>query len=58
MANAVALLLPPLHWFVNDQRAPVAGLPPSLFYFIALSVSIASSVVVAYLQEAASGELQ
>ena len=58
MANAVALLLPPLHWYFAGLGTSVAGLPATLFYFVALSTSIAASVVVAYLQESAHGELQ
>jgi len=51
LLNALLLLLPPVHWLVNDHRAPVLGLPPTLFYFLARSVSIAASVVAAYVAE-------
>jgi hypothetical protein len=58
LANAALLLLPPVHWLVNDHKTPVAGLPATLFYFIALSASIAASVVTAYVQESAGGGLK
>jgi hypothetical protein len=58
LLNGVALLLPPLHWWATGHLTPIAGLPATLFYFVALSTSITASVVVAYLLEAASGALQ
>lgn len=58
LVNAVVLLLPPLHWWVSGHQGAILGLPATLFYFIALSVSITFSVITAYVQETASGELE
>lgn len=58
VANAIVLMLPPLHWLVNDHQTPIAGLAPTLFYFIAVCISITASVVAAYMQESEAGELQ
>jgi hypothetical protein len=53
----VLALLPPVHWAVSGRSPEVAGLPFSLFYFLALGALITASIVAVYLIERARGEL-
>ncbi len=46
-------LFPPIHWSLNGLE-PIAGVPASLAYVLAMSALAASSVVVIYLAERAA----
>jgi hypothetical protein len=56
-ANALLALLPPLYWAADAHReATMLGMPVTLFYFLAISISITASILYAYWEESASGE--
>ena len=55
--DAIVALAPPLYWAVDGKTTPVLGLPAPVFYFIAVAVFIAASIVAAYVTEERSGEL-
>lgn len=54
--DAVLVLAPPLHAFVSRHPAPMAGVPGTLLYFLAVSGCVALSVVAAYALESRAGE--
>ena len=56
--DAIVALAPPLYWAVDGKTTPILGLPAAVFYFIAVSVCIAGSIVAAYVAEARSGEVR
>jgi hypothetical protein len=55
--NVVIALLPPLYWAADTYKASsILGLPMTLFYFLAVSISIMASILYAYWEESARGE--
>jgi len=54
--NAVIALFPPLYWMADSYKASsILGLPATLFYFLAISISITGSILFAYREESARG---
>ncbi len=45
--DAVVALAPPLYWWADGWTTPVVGIPAALFYFLAVGLCIASSIVAA-----------
>jgi hypothetical protein len=58
MADAIVALAPPLYWLADGWTGPVLGIPASLFYFLAVSLCITVSIIVAYLDERVAGRIQ
>lgn len=56
--NTVIALAPPIYWYANSLSTPVFGLPASLVYFLAVSLSITASILAAYHDEARKGVLE
>lgn len=54
--DAIVALAPPIYWAADGQMAPVLGVPAAVFYFVAVAVCIAASIVAAYTVEARNGE--
>ena len=46
--DAVVALAPPLYWIANDRMALILGVPAALFYFLAVDLCIAASIVTAH----------
>ena len=55
--DALAALLPPIHWWLTDHAAFVLGWPVSLVYFLALALCISASIVAAYVAESRWADL-
>lgn len=55
--NTVLALCPPLYWALNGS-SEVVGLPMTLFYFLAVCLSISASIVYAYFRDLNSGEFE
>lgn len=55
--DAIVALAPPLYWAFDGDSTPIYGVPASVLYFVAVSASIAASIVAAYAAEARSGEI-
>lgn len=49
--DAIVGLAPPLYWLADGQMTPILGIPAALFYFLAVAVFIAASIVAAYLAD-------
>lgn len=53
--DAIVALAPPLYWAFDGDSTPIYGVPAAVLYFVAVSASIAASIVAAYAAEARSG---
>lgn len=49
--DAAVALAPPLYWIADGRMAPILGVPAALFYFLAIDVCIAASIVTSYFVE-------
>jgi len=54
--DAIVALAPPIYWAADGKTTPILGMPAAVFYFVAVAVCIAASIVAAYLAEARAGE--
>jgi hypothetical protein len=54
--DAIVALAPPIYWAADGKTTPILGLPAAVFYFVAVAVCIAASIVAAYLAEARGEE--
>jgi hypothetical protein len=54
--NALIALLPNIYWAADQYPHAVLGLPPTLFYFLFVSLSITGSIFYAYWSESATGD--
>jgi hypothetical protein len=58
VTDAIVALAPPLYWAAAGMNGPILGVPASLFYFLAVSLCITLSIIVAYLDERITGRIQ
>lgn len=49
LLDAIVALAPPLYWAADGRTTSVAGVPAALFYFLAVSLCITASLIVAFL---------
>ncbi|MCJ2033412.1 hypothetical protein [Methylobacterium sp. J-068] len=57
LLDAVVALAPPLYWVADGRMNPIAGIPAALFYFVAVSLCITASLIVAFLlDDAVTGD--
>lgn len=57
LLNAVIALLPQLHWAAAGNGQLLFGYSATLVYFLAISLSIAASLIYAYWEESSRGVL-
>ena len=57
LLNVIISLYPPLYWAASEYKGSIIGLPASFIYFLVASISITTSILYAYWQDSASGEL-
>ncbi|ACT50603.1 MULTISPECIES: hypothetical protein [Methylovorus] len=57
LLNVFVALYPPLYWAASEHRELILGLPATFVYFTAVSLSITLSILYAFWQDAANGEL-
>jgi hypothetical protein len=57
VVDAIVALAPPLYWAFDGGSTPIYGVPAAVLYFVAVSTSIAVSIVAAYTAEARSREI-
>jgi hypothetical protein len=57
LLNVFVSLYPPLYWAAGKHNELVLGLPASFIYFMVVSISITLSILYAYRQDNANGEL-
>lgn len=55
VADAIVALAPPIYWAADGKTTPILGLPAAVFYFVAVAVFIAASIVAAYAVDARNG---
>lgn len=55
--NTIVALCPPLYWSL-DGTIEAVGLPMTLFYFLAVCLSISASIVYAYFCDRHNGEFE
>lgn len=53
--DAVIALAPPLYWSADNYRAPILGMPATLFYFLIVCLTITGSILYAYWEESSGG---
>jgi hypothetical protein len=53
--DAIVAMLPPLYWMADGQTAPILGVPGALFYFLAVSACITTSLIAAHLTDREPG---
>lgn len=53
--NAAIALAPPIYWLADNHKAPILGMPATLFYFLIVCVSITASILYAYWEESSKG---
>ncbi|WP_091471824.1 hypothetical protein [Methylophilus rhizosphaerae] len=58
LLNTVITLAPPIYWYANKLQHPIFGLPPTIFYFLIVGLSITTSIVYAYLDEKENGRIE
>ncbi|MCJ2023894.1 hypothetical protein [Methylobacterium sp. J-067] len=51
--DAIVALAPPLYWAADGRTTQIAAIPAALFYFLAVSLCITTSLIVAYWLDAA-----
>lgn len=56
--NVIITLAPPIYWYANNLKHHLFGLPPTIFYFLIISLSITSSIVYAYIVEKENGRIE
>ena len=56
--NILFSLAPAVYWFANRLQTAIWGLPPTLCYFLLVSLSITASIVYAYVTQARHGALE
>lgn len=55
VSNAVIALAPPIYWSADNYKSLILGIPATLFYFLAVCLSITGSILYAYWQESSTG---
>lgn len=55
VSNAVIALAPPIYWAADNYKAPILGIPATLFYFLVVCLSITGSILYAYWEESSRG---
>jgi hypothetical protein len=55
--DAVVALAPPLYWAADANTRPILSIPIALLYFLAVGACITGSVIAAYFDDRARGEV-